>query len=548
MGNIPVYGVSRLGIIKDVEPWDDPWEAWSGGNNVRFEDGKAQRAQINRTGPMIPATGSNLTGAAGVCSYRPYNGQDQTYLLDAYGRVNLATFPSTLTDATDTGFTPVLGGTQFTSDTLGNVFFINRETHAPRYLTAGASLFATIPNMDSAWTANILRVVGSFVVVLGVTKAGVSFPAMVKTSDATTAGAPPASWNASSTTTLAAETTLTAASGPITDAQKLRGGLAIYTASQIYQMQPTGDATFPFTYELKWEDDRWGSINRNCSIHVNGMNYVFGSGDLYSHDGVSPPVSIADGKVRKWVFANMNVSMSKRFFVAHDPYTSTIRFYFVSADGDANVKTPTGCNRVAAYSYKSATWGLEDAPNATGAAIANAQTLPTWTTSQALGTTWATSGASWADRVDGAKRGLIVSGTSGPGVLQSGLYVLDPITVNSRFALPADPLANFPSFLEHGGMSLSGNGLPLKEFKRVRAINPALRVTNGYTVQFSVGAAEVTQTLPNYGTAMSFDPTSNYHIDSRASGRFIAIRLDAPTLCEWDMTGFDADVVGGGKR
>jgi hypothetical protein len=541
---INVPGLHKFGIIKDVEPWDEPWQAWSAGNNVRFDAGRTIRAPVFRTGKLT--TGSTLADVAGIFSFRPFSGYDQVFLVDSYGRVNTAGIGTTLTDVSGTGFTPATLNTQFTGTFMGNVFYLNREDGPPRYWLQTGTAFTPIPNMDSPnWTCKIIRSIQSFVVVFNVQKGANTFPTMVKWSDATTAGGPPASWDPTITTNLAGENTLSGASGPITDAQMLRNDMIIYTASQIFQMEPTGDKTYPFTFRKLWDDPKYGSINRNCSIEVDGMHYVFGQNDLYQHDGISAPQSLADGRVKRWVYSNLVGSASKYFFVCHDPFTTTVHFCFQSSDGDAHVPSGSRCNRSADYNYSTNTWGFSDLPNAVGACIATTSAAKTWTSDTG---TWGTAGGSWADTSDGYKPALLMAGTSAPGCPQSGYYAVDPLFYNSRVSLPMDPVANWPSYIEHGGVSLSGNGAPLRSFKQVRSLMPTARLFTAGPLTISLGAAEHPADLPNYSTTQTYNPTGQYVIDSRASGRYLAIRIDAPVACDWDITGFDMEIISAGNR
>lgn len=554
---LPVRGLGSAGIIKDMEPWDAPWEAWSGGTNVRFEDGKAMRAPIYRTfGLLSPSpTGSQLVDVSGMAVLHQQTGTDQIFAADSFGRVSQILPPSSslstgsLTDVSgaSTVFTPIAASTQFTTCYLGGITYLNRETHTPRYFGTASTAFAPIPNQDSPFTCNILRAIESYLVAFNVNIGGVQYPRMVKWSDATPDGAPPPDWSTASISSLAGANTLTQMDSGIVDANNLAGNMIIYGNRQIWTMQPTGDQTFVWTFTKLWEDDRWGAINRNCSIEVDGLHYVFGNADLYVHDGVSRPQSIADGKVRKWVFSTMNTAKLQNCFVMHDPFLNTVYFCYVSGDSDVVFTNPTGCNKAAAFNYKSSTWGFVELPNISSAVIANATTVQNWATDTK---TWATAGGSWLSQQGPNESALIVGGPSlGTLLPTGGVYAMDPLLQYSRVNLPQDPHANSAPYLEHGGISLDQAQLPLQNFKWVQSIIPAGRIQAGGPMTIYVGAAEVTNVLPNYpATGVSFDPTVDYYIPARASGRYAAVKIMAPTFTDFDLTGFDLNIVGGGRR
>lgn len=545
MPNLQARNLGGVGIIKDLNPWDDPWEAWSGGTNVRFEDGKAMRSPVFRR--VVETTGSTLADAASVVSFRPSSGFDNVYLLDSSGRASQFTpgVPG-LTDVSGSGFSPIQSSTQFTSCFLGDVFYLNRDTHTPRVILPGSANFAPMANMDSQWTAQILRAFNDFLVAFNVNKAGTQFGTMVKNSDATLAGTVPGTWDITVATGLQGETILAEMDGEIKDANNLRNAMMIYTKSQIWAMEFTGQLTFPFNFAKLWEDPNWGALNRNCAIEVDGLHYVFGSGDIYAHDGSSQPQSIADGKVRKWIYSTMNISKANSFFVCHDPFQNSILFCYVSQDPDVVFTGTDRCNKAAVWNYKSQTWGFQELPNVGGSTVANINTSSSWAADTR---TWATSGGTWLDQTDGEKTSLLLAGSaSDPLLTASRLYGVDPLFRYSRLGLSMDPEANSPAYLEHGGVNLDREGLPLTTAKLIRSIQPILNILSGPPVKVSMGAAMLLNQLPNYAPAQSFDPTVDYQVQGRASGRYLAVRIDAPTNTEWDCTGFDAMVTTAGNR
>jgi hypothetical protein len=121
-------------------------------------------------------------------------------------------------------------------------------------------------------------------------------------------------------------------------------------------------------------------------VEVNNRHYVFGSNDIWMHDGLSM-TSIADKRVRKWVYKNMNASLSNRFFVSYNPSLNTISFNFVSGDGYVGFNGE-GCNRAAVYSITNGTWVFDDLPLVHSAGYAKVSlSALTWAT---VTSTWET--------------------------------------------------------------------------------------------------------------------------------------------------------------
>jgi hypothetical protein len=545
MPNLPVRDLAKLGIVRDTAPWDSPEQAWSAGTNVRFEDGKAMRAPIFRTG--IAAGASGLADMVSIGSFTAVSGTDTIFVFDTMGRAYQFTPGTGLTNVTEVSFTLTSGDTQFTTCYLGGVFYVNRETHAPRYFGPSSSKFAPLPNMDTpSWTCGVLRAFRDFLVAFNVTKTGTPYPNLVKWSDATLYGSCPGSWDTTVTTNLAGENPLAQADSGIVDANNLRDAMIIYTRRQIWIMEYTGDKTFPMTFHKLWQDDRWGAMSRNCSIEVDGLHYVFGQQDIYVHDGVGMPRSLVDGRVRNDVYSSMTIAAAKYCHVVHDPYAHEVLFCYQSQSDDTVFTGVTYCNKAVVFNYRSNTLAYREMPNTRAGTVASASTVKTWAVETS---TWGTSGGSWAAQADNMKSALLVCGNTLSGVLTDArVYVVDPVFRGSRISLPADPEANTAPYLEHGGMDLDGAQLPLQNFKWVRNVYPQARLAFGGPLTISIGAAALTNQLPNYVSVEAYDPNTDYNINSRASGRYVALRVDAPALTDFDFTGYDLEVIGGGKR
>lgn len=543
MPNLPVRGLSKVGIIKDVEPWNTPVEAWSSGCNVRFTEDKAMRAPVFRTGIAVA---SPLVDGHGLISFRPPNGNRRAFVLDSYGRAAEWVPATGLTDVSGGTFSPAVASTQFTSCVLQGVLYVNRETHAPRCLTPVAATFASITGMDSAWTAKILRAYQGFLVAFGVTKGATTYDTMAKWSDLALLGQVPGSWDVTDTTKLAGENTPGQMSGGIVDALNLRNGLMIYTDKQIWSMEYTGDKTFVFNFIKLWEDEKWGLINRNCVVETAGGHVCFGSGDIYTHDGVSPPISIADGRMRQFIYSSMNKSASQSFYVSHSPHLNSVRFCYVSNDQDVKFPSTTHCNRAVVWNYQNNTWGIEDLPLTRAETTGNATAATTWNGLGAI--TWGNLGGSWLDMSDTAKTSMLVVGNSNGGTLTAPrIYALDPLSLGSRVPLPMDAEANKASYLEHGGLPLDYTGVSIETAKRVQSIHPQGRLLAGPPPTISIGSAMLSQDLPSYGTPQVFSAGST-QVFSRATGCYLAFRLDASPGTDFAFTGFDADIRLAGKR
>ena len=84
-----------------------------------------------------------------------------------------------------------------------------------------------------------------------------------------------------------------------------------------------------FTFRKLFSDD--GVINQNCIVEAEGKHFVFGNSDIYVTDG-NTKRSIADEKVRQFIYQGLNVKNSDRCFVQHNKILSEIYFCYQSGD------------------------------------------------------------------------------------------------------------------------------------------------------------------------------------------------------------------------
>lgn len=540
MPTIPFRGLGTRGIIKDLPPADLPLEAYTGGNNVRFANGASMRAPGWRT------ANSGLSFVpCGTFLYAPAAGVESTLVPALDGAIWSRSFTNTLADVSGAGFTPVTATAQYTACTLGSVFYLNRESHVPRFLTPAAATFAALPAWNAAWRCEVLRSFKDFLVAFNVTKSAIQYRTMVKWSDAALAGAPPASWDETDTTKLAGETILAEIAGPIVDAQNLRDAVAIYGYNEVWLMEFVG-GQFVFRFRRIFGDA--GIINRNCAVEVEGRHYVFGNDDIYVHDGTQRK-SIAAGRVRDHIFRNMINTTWDRCFVAHNAASREILFCYVSGDSDtaSQFTGGTGVNRAAVYCYDNDTWGFMDLPNVFGPmSLAPAASARSY---DDIGATYAGFGGSYQDVSGNVTRTTLASVRAlSPTIPSSRLSFLDPIEVNSAVSYSLDPALFTPAYLEKEHVDLDAQGADLTTFKTVHRIVPQMRMRSTNPVIFTFGAANIHGSPTLWSNPVTFTAGSEYKIDTRVSGRYLGIRATMSQPYDFNLSGFDAVITSNGSR
>ena len=544
---IRLRDLGNQGIITDQDPYALPVGTWSSGVNVRFRNNKITRAPIFRT-VKSPLAESNprYLATAGI-------GNTNNELFIGYQSGNVYYYNNgTETLYSPTGYTTSSIESSWTSYTIGNVVYINRADRPPWYLLASGSKFVDLSTVGSApnrwdptWKAKIIAQCGGAVVALNVTKGATAYPTMVKTSSIVQSDSIPASWDQTTASTLATENILQSLDGEIKDACQLGQDLIIYGQREAWRMHPDG-STFVYSYtKLSYAK---GSINVNCSIELDGKNYVFGIDDIWVHDGISEE-SLCDTFVRDYIFSSLNQAQASKCWVQYNPQLNELYFGYVSGDPLVNYQGVTGCNRQAVYNMTTKTWTFDDLPsifNTDNGPVSNILTYATATT------TYDATGGTYQDQEDGGKRVTIAVGDTNSGYgLTGSLYAFDLQGTGSIAPYPVAPAATAPARLERIGLDLDEVGNNLRDYKTINTIYPQARVdtTNGQYLQFDIGASDNPNDLnPAWDGYQPFDGVTKYKLDYNAAGRWLAIRMLWNDWHNFTLTGIDLDIQTTGKR
>lgn len=532
----PVRMLGQYGLLPDAAPETLPSNAWSRGNNVRFEHNRVSRAPAFRTVDQgllqtMPAFVLAATDAAGT-----------EFLIIANNDGNLTKWSGgTETDVTPTtGFTPGTDSRAYTGCVLGNVIYVNRPDRVPFGLLPSGTDFEVIPAWDSNLRAGALRSFGDYLIAINVTDAGTDKPQLVKWSNATLINEFPDSFDETDVTKLAGETPLSSLNGPLIDGLALRNGFILYGKTQAFIMTLSNDQ-FVFNFDKLF--DNAGVIAPNCVVEVDGRHYVFGPADIYMHDGVTK-TSIADGFVKDLVFNNINRDKADNFFVFHDEFRSEVVFCYVSTDDDAGFEAGDFPNRAVAYNYASQTWAPRDLPNVVGAAVVTTDTLLTWAS---ITGTWATQGGNWAQSSEGHLRGVVMV-KQADSISDETIIALDSFDINSRFPFELFSEGIKPAYVRREKLDLTELGLSVRDYKKWSSIMP-IAVTGGTAdlyvqvgSQLTIGANIV------WDTAQTFDPATDYKVDTRHGGRFLAIEFGVEDAGDFQLSGYDFDVLATSHR
>ena len=539
---VPIRDIGKLGVNTDWNPVDLPPTVFTMGNNVRFTNNRIQR------GPVFNAVGNlSNTSPSSCIAYKLLNDSSQFLVLNKNGTVVnwSASSPGvapTEVNISPAGYTPAVSDLVFTGTILNNVVYVNRSDRVPWYKTTQGSVFATLPNWNSDWRCEALRSFQGTLVALNVTKSGVKYPTMVKTSDFSVFDSVPGAWTAS-TTNSATENILGDLQDPLLDGWPLRDRMILYARNETWSMEYRGD-NLVFNYRRLFNNR--GVINQNCVAEHNSVHYVFGNEDIWQHDGYTNK-SIAMGRVRDFIFNNLVTLETNKFFVVNNAKQGEVMFCYVSRDEYCrfpvgnNIGYP-GCNRAAIYNYVYDTWYFYDLPYVNGAARGITYSGSNFADLASL--SYDSIAGSYNSYFDGSQLYLmtVCTGATSPlGTSVSKVHVFEAANIVQGVGL-LDSFATSPVLIENKLMDMDEISKELRGYKVVNQMWPEATFAVGApSMTFSWGSSDAPNVAATYGTSMTFDGSTYNKLDFNAPGRYLSLRITYDGIQDFSLSGWDLD-------
>jgi hypothetical protein len=570
MATLPIRELGGVGIVSDANPYDLPVNAFSDGNNVIFDEGRISRAPVfKQLYPAIKsaktwadfgsttyaaevnsfesAEGANTSSSRFVGSFADPTNGETVFVCDNDGTVRA--YPQGNLQVVTPPVTLVNNEQPWTATQVSGISVLGRKDMVPyaRNLLSDSTYKAmSVGNWPSTTTCAVMRSYNDFLLALNVTKGAASFPTMVKWSDIIPYGAAVSAidWNEASTTNSAGENVLGELKNPLLDGLVLGTQFILYSADQVWLMEYTGSS---LVFNFRRLFPTGGIINTNCVTEIEGKHFVFGSDDIYVHDG-STKKSIADGRVRRRIYKNLDINKKSICFVLHDSVTNLIYFGYNTRQDEANFTATQFCNKAAVYNYRVDTWSFMDLPNVVGGA--EAQVTLAKTQFPDVTDTYENYNTSYLSfEVNSPKIPIMLGITDNAnGLTESRVYAVDLPSVGA-VNLPATLETFKPAYVAREGVDLDEIQAGLRGYKQMRYVVPQaeFEVTDG-SFLWQLGATDLPGGAIVYSTNYTYSPDTEYKIDTKVAGRYLAYRISTSDIENFRISGFDADVVITSKR
>ena len=566
MSNLPVRELGKVGALPDSNPYNIPLNGFNDANNVVFREGNITRAPVfKQLYPAVKsgkawsdfgtdtwasassvtfetAQGGNINTVRFVGSYSDAANGEVLFVCDNDGTVRA--YPGgTLQFVTLAGAPLVTNEEPWAHCVVGGLSVLSRNGTVPyarnllsdpSYLSLGSS------NWGSTTTATVVRAYNDFFVALNITKGSTAYPTMVKWCDPVQYGSAVAAmdWDATSTTNSAGENVLGEMTSPIKDGLKLGTQFIIYSDDQVWIMEYTGSS---LVFNFRRLFSTGGVINVNCVAEVEGKHFVFGVDDIYVHDGATKK-SLADNRVRRAIFKNLDINKSKRFFVVHDPIGSFIYFCYYTKQVEAGYAGTEFCNKAAIYNYREDSWSFMDLPNVAGGT--NTKLPLTAGTYATVNQGYANYDTPFTGFDANTPRFPVMLGVTdvNNGLTESRVYAMD-LPMLGSVNLPVSSETIKPAYVARSGIDLDEVQAGLRGYKYINNVVPQMEFDASYgTFDWQIGATDTAGGPIVYSTNYNYNPNTDYIINCRAFGRYLAYKVTVDVADNFRFSGFDADV------
>lgn len=519
MALIPLRNIGAGGLVPDQQPYDLDLTQFASGNNVQFASGRIGKAlgytqvsslafQPNHVAGWFVDGANTLIIGSNNRLYR-YNG-------------------TSVTDVTASAYTSGYNNTQhWMTNQIGTGFIANNMSNKPQYMAASDVRFADMPNWPTNLRAYALRPYSSFLVMPGYTDGSTEYPYTVRWSDEFDSTGVPGSYDITSTTNLAGENVLGGRFGKLIDCLPLAGTNIVYAERGAYAMSYIG-APLVFAFRELFDDD--GIIHHGAVAVFDNRHFVVGRNDIYIHDG-STKQSIADRRVKEAFFGEL--ADTRSVFVLAETLKNEIWVCFANK----NAADSLTANRAYVWNWTSNAWTFRDVPNIRSIALgpsiggggAGDGSSAQW---DSLNVAWDSWSSLWSDigAETVARNTRIFSAGHGGSKLFSHNETYGA-SGSAYTAYLEAPKIDLDQVLQRA----TRNQLQIKQ------IIPQVHGTG--TLTFKVGSSNSPQGPVAWKTTKVFNVETDYKVDTRVTGRYLAIRVESSDVAGyWDLGGFDLDV------
>lgn len=510
---VVVTDLAKYGVISDIAPFQTPSNAWTSALNVSFRDGGVSKSG-NRVEIMTPA-------AAHV--NKIYNKGGQVYYTNSE-HVWRATGLSNI-DISKGGL-PYSPAAEWFITELSNVLVFTNDSNVPQMLIPNSLQLADLTGWGEeggdtpAWRTTKIRAFKNFLVAIGMTEDGNSYPQRMRWSNLALPNQAPDSWDATDTTKSAGFNDLSEAKGNLVDGLVMNDYFILYTTQEVFLVQYVGGNDI---FSFRKVFDNLSILAPECVCQVNGGHFLVTTSDIVIHNGASYQSVITD-RIKKELFENISKSNSEKVRVQYHPAQNEAWVLYPSSKG-------ADLDRAAIFSLDGNTWTFRDIPNATAISYGP---IP-----------------GEADRIIDTQTQIIDTDLStingvGQDFVKGSLFIA---SANLTWYAVDEGIAgteNLPSTIIKCNIDFDEWGVEAHRHKFITRVYP--QFLGSGVVYISIGVSENPFESPKWSEPFPFDITINRKADFRATGRYISVRFQGYGSEQWTLLSYTLEGSPKGNR
>ena len=527
MAWVKFANVGDIGLMLDPAEVDvpaipagagQPVFAWTGGNNVRFNAGYAEKFLGHSSphgAPSVAPYGIFFTNTTAYGLYEVYAGLQKIYAV---------------ANTTHTDITRALGNytgaatDKWTGCTLSDILILNNGVDDPQYWAGNTGTpFAALTNWPANTKCKVMRSFDGALVALNITESGTNYKSMVRVSASADPGTLPATWVPAATNdAVRVEGKMSETPDAIVDGLELGERFMVYKENSTYAMHLIGGTD---VYAFENVSRMFGALAVNCVAPVarNGASAhaVFSDGDIVLNQGAEGPQSIIDEVNRRWLFNNLDSDNRQKSFAVSYQYRNEVWFCFPEIGH-------TWPNKAMVWNYKDNTWSIREIPNLAHAntGVINVTSVDTWNSRTDV---WNDAYQTWgADEYSKTTKRLMMASTD------TGLYLAD-----AGISFAGSPMT---AYIEHSGMDFEEIGLGQNRVKLCKGVRMVVDAPAGTVIRVYVGTQDDMESSIDWGTPQDFTVGTSKYVDFLTGGTFLGIKFESVAQGPWRIKEFSLDI------
>lgn len=304
---LDVENLAQPGVVVDVPDELLPKGAWTNTRNIRFRDGGAEKCKgyEQALGELSLTARWAAPITDGSNYFWVYASNSVLYATDGTTHQNVSHASISYVATDDLGWT----GGAFHGRIVANDGITVPQVWSPGL----GNRFASLSHWPSI-TAQVMRPFKDFLFALRITDGGDFLPRTLRWSDKAQQNAMPASWDFTDPTNQAGITELAQTGDLLVDCAPLRDSLVIYKENHTWLADYVG---MPDVFGFRQIFAQSGLLAEDCFAVLGTSHVVLTDNDLIVHDGNSIR-SIADKRMRRWLFGRISTTRYKRSFLMTD--------------------------------------------------------------------------------------------------------------------------------------------------------------------------------------------------------------------------------------